>query len=151
MTPPTAVPSIGAPGRAPPASPSDHATRVGDLFTISGDLREALEPGASAALELTLRNPGDRAIVVTGLGVAVGSITAPAGARDACTTADFSVRQFVGSVQLALPPRSTRTLGELGLDSARWPSITMLNRPVDQEGCKGVTLRLVYTGTARTR
>jgi len=118
-------------------------------FTIAGDAG-ALQPGVSRALNLSIANPNRLRLSVTSLIVTLHSVTAPR-ATDAhpCTLADFSVRQFSGPYPLLVAPSRTRTLSALRIPIARWPQVAIVDRPIDQDGCQGASLKLVYSGTAR--
>jgi hypothetical protein len=117
-------------------------------FAIRGTLPGALIPGMATPLDLTLSNPGS-ATRILGLDVDLSGVIAPqADATHPCTVDDFSVTQFSGSYGFTLPSSSTRTLGQLGFPSGRWPVIAMLNRPVNQDGCKGASLELSYSGAS---
>jgi hypothetical protein len=117
-------------------------------FTISGSLPGALIPGTATPLDLTLSNPGP-STRISSLGVAVRGVIAPqADATHPCTVDDFSVTQFSGTYGFTLPSSSTRSLSQLGFPAERWPVVAMLNRPVNQDGCKGASVDLSYTGTS---
>jgi hypothetical protein len=117
-------------------------------FQITGGAG-ALQPGSSQALNLSLRNPNRVGISVTRLVASVSGVAAPrATAAQPCGVADFVVQQYRGPYPLALPPRSTRTLAELGIAPSAQPRIALLNRPVNQDRCQGATLTLAYGGTA---
>jgi hypothetical protein len=47
-----------------------------------------------------------------------------------------------------VPRNSTKSLSDLGVPSAQWPQISMLNQPWNQDACKGTTFNFSYTGTA---
>ncbi len=117
-------------------------------FAISGTLPGALIPGMATPLDLTLSNPGP-ATRISRLDVDLYGVVAPqADASHPCTVDDFSVTQFSGSYGFTLPSSSTRTLGQLGFPSGQWPVVAMLNRPVNQDGCKGASLELSYIGAS---
>jgi len=48
-----------------------------------------------------------------------------------------------------LPP-GTKTLSQLGYTGAQLPSIRMLDRPLNQDGCRGATLNFTYSGSAQS-
>ncbi len=130
-------------------SGTGHGADGADLFGIAGNIGTVLEPGATASIDLTLTNPNDRPIRVTGLSVAIATITAPhATPTLPCTSADFVVGQPLGATSLVVPAHSSRTLTTLGLTSAQLPSLGMLNTAENQDGCKGATVGLSYGGTA---
>jgi hypothetical protein len=118
-------------------------------FSISGDLPTPLEPGFTAPLDLVLSNPGPVSIAITGLEVDISSIDAPQASETyPCTDEDFSVTQFSGAYGFTLAPSTSSTLSQLGLPPESWPQVTMVNRPVNQNGCKAAVLNFSYSGTA---
>lgn len=118
-------------------------------FSISGDLSGVLEPGLTVPLDLVLTNPGPVGLTVSSLEVGVAGVDAPlADATYPCTVEDFSVTQFSGVYGFTLPASSTSSLSGLGLPPEEWPGVTMVNRPVNQNGCKGATVEFDFTGTA---
>ncbi|MFL5824138.1 MAG: hypothetical protein ACJ764_11935 [Solirubrobacteraceae bacterium] len=117
-------------------------------FKISGNFGQ-LWPGTSRAVNLILTNPNGQGISVKRLVLTVKSIRAPrATGALPCSAADFSVRQFTGIYPLKLPAHATRRLSDLRIAAAKQPQVTMLNRPVNQNGCQGATITLTYSGTA---
>jgi len=77
--------------------------------------------------------------------VAVVVIHAPrADADHPCSAADFQVRELSGGGVLRLAHDSVNTLSGLKLPTANWPAVGMLNRPVNQDGCKGASVTLEY-------
>jgi hypothetical protein len=147
-----------APAVPPSASAQPHADLPKDsvelrvlpqpagLFKVSGTPAERLAPGVSVPLNLALINPHAFAVSVRSLAVRVRSIRAPRADRGhACGAQDFAVARYSGP-RLRLSPRSRATLGRLGVAPARWPHLSMLDRPVNQDGCKGASLALDYRG-----
>ncbi len=121
------------------------SVRAPSSFTISGDLRRPVSPGELEALDLTLDNTNDVDLVIDRITVAVVGIDAPRADIDhPCSEADFEVRHLSGGVVLSLPGNSTRTLSGLELAEENWPAVGMINRPVNQDGCKGASLTLRY-------
>jgi len=55
------------------------------------------------------------------------------------------VTQYNGRYPMVVPGSSTVTLSGLGVASARWPQIQLVDRPFNQDGCKGATVHLGYT------
>jgi hypothetical protein len=130
-----------------PATPVTPAAQ-GLPFTISGKLDNLL-PGQLQPLNLSLTNPNSTALSVAGLTVSVQSVSAPhATATLPCVVEDFSVTQFSGTYPLAVPASATRSLSDLGVPSSQWPQVSIIDRPSDQDGCKGATVTLGYSGTA---
>lgn len=119
-----------------------------DPFVVHGDVA-GLAPGVSRSMNLSLTNPYAYALNITDLRVAIASVTAPgASAGLPCGSADFAVTAFAGSYPLRLPPRATLTLADLGVPDAARPHVTMLNRAVNQDGCKSAALTFAYGGSA---
>jgi hypothetical protein len=119
-------------------------------FSIEGNATELISPGVRAPLNLKLTNPNNVAVSVTHLTVAVRKVTAPnADKARPCTIGDFIVLLASGHVAISLPPRATSTLGDLGLLRAAWPQVGMLDRAVDQDGCKGASLSLGYAASGK--
>lgn len=117
-------------------------------FTIEGNATEPISPGVRAPLDLKLTNPHDVRLSVTELSVTVRDVSAPnADQVHPCEVGDFAVDQASSSLELSLAARSTSTLSDLGLPSAKRPHVGMLDRPVDQDGCKGASLTLAYTAS----
>jgi hypothetical protein len=118
-------------------------------FTIAGDLSSALEPGLTVPLDLALTNPGEVDLLISGLEVSVGSIDAPlASATYPCTAEDFEVAQFSGTYGFALGSSTTSSLSQLGFPPEQMPQVTMPDRPVNQNGCKGASIHFDFSGTA---
>ena len=160
-TVPAPVPVVPAPAPAPvvaaPAPPAPVvAPPVVDTpqpsnFTISGDLASTLEPGSTSPLDLALVNPGAVPITITALTVGLTGVTAPlSDVSHPCSNEDFVVTQFAGGYGFTLAPGSTQTLSDLGVPEGQWPQVTMTNRSVNQNGCKGASLQLAFGGSAAT-
>jgi hypothetical protein len=127
----------------PPPAP------VPEAFRIAGSLPALLVPGSSEPVDLALTNLGDTDLQITGLGVRVGSVSAPEStANRPCGIEDFAVAPFSGAYGFTLPGSSTMTLAELGLPVPQWPRVAMLNRPTNQNGCMRARITLAFTGTA---
>jgi hypothetical protein len=122
-------------------------TTSGKAFSISGNLSDLLAPGVGRPLNLTLTNPNNQAIAVNNLTVTIKSVskasTAPAGS---CTTADYAITQYSGPYPLSVPANGSATLSGLAPQS-KWPFVRMLNTAANQDGCKGATLTLAYSGS----
>lgn len=142
QAPPESSPSI------PPTSPIP-PVRAPDAFTIAGVLPTPLSPGAGVPLDLTLTNRESADLQISSLAVSVASVSAPrADSTHPCGPDDFSVAPFSGAPGFTLPAAGTASLSELGLAPADWPQVSMLNPPVNQDGCKGASLALSFSGTA---
>lgn len=115
---------------------------------ITGSV-SGLEPGSPQALNLVLRNPNPSPTWVTRLSASLRVVRAPrASPAHPCGAADFSVRQYAGPYPLPLPGHGERTLSSLGIGVTLWPQIMLIDRLVNQDGCKGATVTLNLTGTA---
>ncbi len=137
-------PGCGPVGRSTDAT-ADGSTRTPLSFTISGDVSRSISPGELVALDLTLDNTNDLDLDIDRITVAVVGIDAPQADVDhPCDAADFEVRHLSGGAVLRLPGNSTRTLSGLELPESDWPAVGMINRPVNQDGCKGASLTLGY-------
>jgi hypothetical protein len=112
-------------------------------FSISGNAGSILYPGKTSDVNLTLTNPNSFVIRVTALGVSVEEQTTNA----ACSgTQNFTTSALVGTIDV--PGNTTATLSQLGVSAPRLPKITFMNKPVNQDACKNVTVTLQYGGTA---
>jgi hypothetical protein len=138
---PTPAPVVPAPPDTPPEQPTD--------FTIAGDLPAPLQPGAAAPLDLQLTNPSAAAVTITGITVSLSGIDAPR-ARPGfpCVPDDFALTQFTGTYGFTLDPASTVSLSEIGVPAEQLPHVAMLDRPVNQNGCKGASLHFTFAGTS---
>jgi hypothetical protein len=116
-------------------------------FPISGRTTHMLSPGVSAPLDLSLTNDQSSALMVGRLAVRVESVRAPkADAAHRCTLADFGVTQFAGAYGFLVRGSTTSRLSALGIPAAVWPRVAMINRSLNQDGCKHATLTLAFTG-----
>lgn len=121
-------------------------------FTVSGNVPGTLSPGASAALDLQISNPNNKSLSLTNLSVAVAGVTRSAGAvakNLACTAADFIVTQYSGPYPITVPPSTSSSLSTLRVAQSAWPRVGMLDSSKNQDGCKGATLQLTYSGSGQ--
>lgn len=117
-------------------------------FDISGDLGTPLTPGATVPLNLSLGNSNNKSLALNSLSVSITGITrtqAAVAAALPCTLDDYVVTNYGGSYPLTVPV-GTSSLQSLGLPPALWPKIAMLDTALNQDGCKGATLQLAYSG-----
>jgi hypothetical protein len=120
-----------------------------DAFTIAGALPHLLTPGTGEPLDLTLTNLESTDLTITNLNVKVASVSGPqSSSTHTCDPGDFSIEQFSEVPGFTLSAASSADLGELGFAPSEWPTVSMLDRPVNQDGCKGASLSLSFTGTA---
>jgi len=131
----------------------------GKNFTIFGSVT-GLAPGLTKPLELSLTNPNKKSISVTNLSVTLQGVTKAAGVPFglSCNLTDYAVVQYSGPYPLIVPGSSTpvtKTLAELGVvDQTQYPQIQFIDKPGpsaenNQDGCKGATLLLSYSGSAQ--
>lgn len=124
-------------------------TLTGDAtpVALSGSLTTALVPGSSERIDVRLRNAGDRAITLTSLGMALDAVTAPrSSAARPCDAGDFAITDYAGP-SLTLGAGQAATLSELGVPTAQWPLVRMLNTSANQDGCQNATLNFRYRAT----
>ncbi|WAH98347.1 COG1470 family protein [Arthrobacter sp. MMS18-M83] len=120
-------------------------------FTISGGPAGLLTPGSAVSIDLQLANPGNSSLNVTGLTVSVTGVTRTAQAvanNRPCNPSDYVITQFSGSYPISAPPGNS-SLSTSGIPAARWPQIRMLDTSLNQDGCKGATIQLSYSGTGQ--
>lgn len=120
-------------------------------FVLSGNVPGNLAPGTSAGLDLQINNPNSKPLSLTNLSVAIAGVTrsADAVARNlTCTAADFTVTQYSGPYPLTVPA-GTSSLSGLRLAPSVWPRVGMLDTSANQDGCKGATLQLTYSGSGQ--
>jgi hypothetical protein len=116
-------------------------------FRISGVAETRLSPSAVASVDVSLTNPNSRPLAITRLDAQISAITTRAGSGP-CGQQDFAVRQFSGEYGFVVGPSRTTTLGRIGVPSSQWPQITMIDRPVNQDGCKNALISISFTGEA---
>jgi hypothetical protein len=139
------VTAIGrGPARSAPSCSTWMITRGDPLpFTIAGRGAGALLPGGpDVPLDLVFSNPNPIAITVTGVTVTVAGTWAAG-----CGAANVVVAAQLGA-QPAVPAGTTASLSGLGVPSSAWPRLHVPDEG-DQNACRGATVQLAYTGTAR--
>ncbi|WP_255482166.1 hypothetical protein [Pseudarthrobacter sp. NBSH8] len=117
-------------------------------FSISGNLGAQLTPGARVPLNLAFANPNNKSLALNSLSVSITGVTRIQSAVAAalpCTKDDYVVTNYSGPFPLAVPEGSS-SLQSLGIPPALWPKIAMLDTTSNQDGCKGATLQLSYSG-----
>lgn len=120
------------------------------VFALSGNVAGLLAPGTSQSLDLGFSNP-DKSIDVGSLTVSITGVartTKAIAANLPCTAGDYAVIQYSGRYPLTAPSGSS-SLSQLGIPSAQWPRIAMLDTPRLQDGCKGAVLQLAYSGSGQ--
>jgi hypothetical protein len=109
-----------------------------------------MAPGVTQPVGLSISNPNNQALSVTNLSVTLTGVTrtATAVAKNLpCTVADFAVAQYSGPYPQTVAAGGTASLASLGVPTSQWPKITMLDTAANQDGCKGATLQLAYSGS----
>jgi len=115
-------------------------------IALAGSATAPISPGVTAPLDVRLTNPYTAAVTVTGLRTTVLGVDAPnADALHPCTVADFAVDQALIGLEVTVAAGATTTLGSLGVPPASWPQVGMVARTVNQDGCKGSSVRLDYS------
>jgi hypothetical protein len=118
-------------------------------YAISGTLSQQLRPGDVYPLDLTLTNLGSAAMTVVDLHVAISHVSAPnATPSRPCTVNDFAATQVANGFSVALGSFESTSLSARGIPSSQWPQISMLNTAANQDGCKGATLTLSFSGAS---
>jgi hypothetical protein len=117
-------------------------------FAISGSTTGAISPGTTVPLDLRITNPHGVPVVVTHLDVTLHTVVGPNTTSSLlCSPADFRLDQAADDLDVTVPAGSTRSLSALKLARRSWPHVSMRDRPVNQDGCKGASLVLEYTGS----
>jgi hypothetical protein len=107
-----------------------------------------MSPGVQVPLDLHLQNSNKTNMSVTDLKVVVRAVDAPnATGQLPCLVEDFAVAQIADDLDLTLPPGTTSSLSSLSVATADWPHVGMLNTSVNQDGCKGASVSLDFSGS----
>jgi hypothetical protein len=118
-------------------------------FQIDGNASETISPGVSVPLDLRFMNPHEEPLTVSRLTVTIRQLTTPgADELHPCSLKDFELTQMSREITLVLPPASTTSLRDLDIPRADRPHIGMPNRSVNQDGCRGATVKLGYAAFA---
>ena len=119
-------------------------------FTVRGRLQRPLRPGSSERLDLALTNRRRFTLWMKRLTIQV-SVDRRHRVRGCSVRRDFAVRQLRRSAYpIRLRRRTTRRLSALGIRMLPRVAMRDLVR-VNQDACKGATLRLRYRGSAVRR
>lgn len=111
-------------------------------FTITGVVPALLAPDATVPMDLSLTNPNHVSLSITRL---TARLDAVSGGVGECSMDNFRIDQYSDNRAIAVAASSTRSLRDLDVPVARWPQLTMINRPVNQDGCKSATIAIRYT------
>lgn len=120
-------------------------------FTLSGNLSGLLAPGASLPLDLQISNPSTKPLSLNNISVSIAGVTQTADAISRslpCGVADYTVTQYGGPYPFTVPSGNS-SLSGLGIASPTWPRIGMIDAHTNQDGCKGATLQLTYSGSGQ--
>lgn len=114
-------------------------------FTISGNAGGQLYPGAPPRrIALTLSNPNRDAIFVTALTVTVTGSPPGCPAEGNLRLTQSSVS---GTTPVQVPAEGSVTLPTQGVSA---PTIALLDLPVNQDACRGMSFGLTYSGSAHS-
>ena len=112
---------------------------------IRGNVDAPIRPGSVVSLDLELRNPNDVDLTVSDLTVTLHRVSAPNADREhPCGPQDYTVRQVPRDARVVLPGKHTSDLEAMGLPVRSRPAVGMLDRPVNQDGCRAALLTLRY-------
>lgn len=115
---------------------------------LGGDATGSLRPGLAVPVDLEITNRHLTPIDVADIRVEIASISAPfADDTHPCTTEDYVITQPRPEIAIAVAALSTQRLSDSTLPLAEWPQVQMLDRPVDQDGCRGAELTLRYSAS----
>ncbi|MDX6252394.1 MAG: hypothetical protein QOF10_5754 [Kribbellaceae bacterium] len=137
-------PFLATPGDQPGTA---SGTAEADGLSVSGKVGTPLAPTSTVPIDLVLTNSSDVPLTITGLTVQVARITAKDGAAVDCDLRQFVIRPFSGEYGFSLAAATTSSLAGLGFQSARWPHVTLLDLPTNQDGCKNVVILFRVSGT----
>jgi hypothetical protein len=146
---PAPGPETRVTGHGPALTVHVASPTAGVRFQVRGTVSGALTPGRSQPIALRIGNPHHWPLRVRSLRVRLVGLKAPrAHGGLTCKRADFMVAQFIGRSGFLIPAHQSRTLTALGVAVNRWPRVGMINRHVNQDGCKGASLSLRFSGVA---
>ncbi len=116
------------------------------IVALSGDTSDPLKPGDSSSLDITFTNPSTLPVTLTGIQVTIVSVSAPNQTHLLhCTAADYAIRQVPADFEVTVPAAAIVSLSSLGIPSASWPAVAMVNAARDQRGCSGATVTFDYS------
>lgn len=135
---------VAAVGNLRAAPPSWRWRIMTGGVAVAGDATAPLYPGAAPSkLDLVIANRRGAPVLIKRLTVTIEAIQAPhSSASSKCTSADFAARSYEGPPFLA--PAGTSTLRKDRVPERLWPTLQMLDLPVNQDGCAEAQLKLSY-------
>jgi hypothetical protein len=127
-------------------------------FSISGNANTAkLYPGLRRPVDPRISNPySNTGLSISSISATLGSVSAPG----PCSLQDFSMNQLDATAYPVVVPAGAQnaTLSSLIQQahpswtaeqvSRALPQLTMVNRPVNQDGCKNASISLHYASSA---
>jgi hypothetical protein len=114
-------------------------------FDISGDVA-GLAPGVWQPIVLTLENPNAAAIYVTSVVVEISEDSTPPGCSSEANIALDQASAISAATPVRVPGHDTVVLRAHPLA----PLITLVDRPWNQDACKGKSFALSYSGSAHS-
>lgn len=124
-----------------------------DLFSATGSTSAPLFPGASAKpISVSLTDPYNYAVTITGLSASVAQDSQGRVINSSNQPVPGCLASWFKFTNTPLSSNNTLGLGAqttMGLPSIDDPSISMIDAPVSQDNCEGVTLKLNFVGTAQ--
>ena len=133
---------IQAAGVTDPASPPPVVAEVSRAsFTVTGNPRGTLRPGASVPIDLRLVNANPFELSVDSLTVSIAGTSKPA-----CRPVDFVIVPYRGGYPLRIPAGTTSSLSALRVPASRWPQLQM-RAQAPRTACLGAAVRLRYAGS----
>lgn len=128
-------------GTADLSSESSRSDAAVAMVNIRGIATGRLSPGRMTPVRIQLRNKGGTPVYVSRIRIRITTVVAPrATTLRPCTTEDFRIRQVRTDVRIRVGPRRGAWVPR-----ARRPAIGIVNRGVNQDGCKGAVVRLRFT------
>lgn len=120
-------------------------------FPISDSFASgALTPGGpTLPVDVTMTDPFSAPMTVTGITVSITGILKNGQPVTGCSAADFALTQYAGPATLTVPGGQTRSLSTYSptIPPSQWPRIQMIDRSLNQDECKSVTVVLGVTAT----
>lgn len=110
------------------------------VLGISGSSTAGLGPGKLVRVDLTLTNSYASPVTVWPRVIKI-SLSDSSSSCPAAT--NFVVDQGV-TVAVTVPANSTKTLAQLGIPSADWPLLSMVDTATNQNACLGTTVTATY-------
>ena len=141
---------VTTPATRTPGADTGGTTTDDRRLLLGGNLRAALVPGAVQPLDARIGNPFDQDVAVTAIELTALHVDAPQSTPDhPCDAADFALQPLTGA-PVRVAAGVVASLADLGVPAERWPAITMLDRPTNQDGCKGAVVTFTYRGVAES-